>query len=444
MTARVRACAPAAQQGQALVLGMLLAGAAMVVLIRYFAVGQVIGAKARQLHALDAAAYSGALIQARALNMLAYINRAHVGHQLAMAHLVTLGSWASLGGAQAGQWAAGNPPAHLIAMLFGPEHGAAYRAAGKASGFGGLSMPQAELARAYGGHDDVVRNVLNTVQDVIVSGLPEARRQAMQAVLARNYPKHAAGPGGFDLQVDDDNWPGYVQRHSGQGELRSLVQAVTRHYGFLGPRNTTASNNWVVDGRCPGLRHQLRRRGTTELDAQGRWQSIDTQSFHALRSNRWIGCYYREYAMGWGWIPSALTQTIGQPHVDDPPADFAAQDFWRWVKEATDWDITSDSANPLANSRAVSSRRRWQGGGLPTYFDVPAGQYGRPLGFAVRLRQPGPDGLTVTARSAAETFFSRPEARSDGRREQDNLFHPYWQARLADPARAAQPAGGQP
>src|SRR5690606_10907700 len=89
------------QQGQALVLGMLLAGVAMVILARYFAVGQVVGAKARQLHALDAAAYSGALVQARALNMLAYINRAHVGHQLAMAHLVTLGSWASLGGAQA-------------------------------------------------------------------------------------------------------------------------------------------------------------------------------------------------------------------------------------------------------------------------------------------------------------------------------------------------------
>src|SRR3546814_2539631 len=101
--------------------------------------------------ALDAAAYSGALVQARALNMLAYINRAHVGHQLAMAHLVTLGSWASLGGAQASQLKSGNPPGYLIAMLFGPDHGAAYAAASRASGFSGLAMPGAELARAYGG-----------------------------------------------------------------------------------------------------------------------------------------------------------------------------------------------------------------------------------------------------------------------------------------------------
>ncbi|AEC19860.1 hypothetical protein PT7_1320 [Pusillimonas sp. T7-7] len=429
-----------AQQGQALVLALLLIGAALLVLVRYFAVGQMVGAKARQLHALDATAYSGALIQARAMNMLAYINRAHVGHQLAMAHLVTLGSWASLGGAQASQLKSGNPPGYLIAMLFGPDHGAAYAAASRASGFSGLAMPGAELARAYGGHDHAVRTVLSTVQDAIVAELPQARQQAMQAVLRQNYPEHMASLQ-FDLVLDHDNLPGYVQRQSGHGQLRSLVEDVAQLYGFLSPRNDTAFNNWVVDARCPGLRHQLRRRGSTELDRQGRWQSADTLSFHALRSNRWIGCYYREYAMGWGWIPSSLTQTIGQPHVDDPPADFAAQDFWRWVQEATNWDITSDNANPLANSRAVASRQRWQGGGLPSYFDVAVGPSSSSLKFSVSLRHPGPDGLMVSTRSAAETFFDRPEARRDARNEQASLFHPYWQARLAvhkDDANAAE------
>src|SRR3546814_15477228 len=91
-----------------MVLGMLLAGIALIAFLRYFSTGQVVAAKAKQLHALDAAAYSGALVQARALNMLAYINRAHVGHQLAFAHLVTLGSWASLWATPVRQLAAGN------------------------------------------------------------------------------------------------------------------------------------------------------------------------------------------------------------------------------------------------------------------------------------------------------------------------------------------------
>nr|WP_255675958.1 hypothetical protein [Pusillimonas sp. MFBS29] len=410
---------------------MLLISTALLVLVRYFSVGQVVAAKARQLHALDATAYSGALIQARALNMMAFINRAHVGHQVAMAHLVTLGSWASLGGTQAQQLASGNPPAHLIAMMFGPAHGAAYVAASKATGFGNLSKPQADLARAYGQHDRVVREVLVEVQNAVVESLPHARRQAMLAVLRQNYPEFSAGDE-FNLIIDSDDWPGYASRQSGHGQLRNLVEQVVSLYGFLSPRNDTAYNNWVVDARCPGLRHQLRRRGSTELDALGRWQSLDTQSFHALRSNRWIGCYFREYAMGWGWIPSAQTQTIEDPHVDDPPADFSAQDFWRWVRQATNWDITAGSDNPLANSRAAASRQRWEGGGLPSYFDVIT-RTSKPLGFSVTLHHPGPEGLTVSTHSAAEAFFDRPERRSDASKEQASLFHPYWQARLVSP-----------
>lgn len=442
MTGRASSYPCCVQQGQALVLAMLLISAALLVLVRYFAVGQVVGAKARQLHALDATAYSGALIQARALNMLAFINRAHVGHQVAMAHLVTLGSWASLGGTQAQQLASGNPPAYLIGMLFGPQYGAAYVSAARAAGFSSLSLPQSELAGAYAKHDHAVLAILSTVQDAVVASLPEVRQQAMLAVLRENYPEYSAAAQ-FDLIINRDNWPGYVQRQSGHGQLRSLVEDVAQLYGFLSPRNDTAYNSWVVDGRCPGLRHQLRRRGSTELDTLGRWQSADTLSFHALRSNRWIGCYYREYAMGWGWIPSALKQSMGQPHVQDPPADFSAQDFWRWVQEATNWDIASGSDNPLANSRAVASRQRWQGGGLPSYFDVATTLSGS-LGLSVTLRHPGPEGLTVITHSAAETFFDRPEARNDARNEQASLFHPYWQARLASPDDNAGASWGLP
>lgn len=127
------------QRGQALILTMVVLGAALIAFTRYFYTGQVVAAKARQTHALDAAAYSGALVQARALNMLAYINRAQVGHHIAMAHLVTLGSWASLAGTQAQQLARGNPPKYLIDMLFGPDHGAAYASALRASGLDLLS-----------------------------------------------------------------------------------------------------------------------------------------------------------------------------------------------------------------------------------------------------------------------------------------------------------------
>lgn len=135
--------------------------------------------------------------------------------------------------------------------------------------------------------------------------------------------------------------------------------------------------------------------------------------------------------MGWGWIPTSRSQAIGSPHVENPPDDFSAQDFWRWVQEATDWDIFSGDANPLATSRALAQRPQWRSSGLPDYFDVAGGSAEPKLGFSLRLRRTGPEGVAITTTSAAETFFVRPHDRADGHRELPNLFHPFWQARLA-------------
>ncbi|MFT0548089.1 hypothetical protein ACMHYO_17380 [Allopusillimonas ginsengisoli] len=417
------------QAGQALVLGMIMAGLLAAAMLRYFVVGQVASAKSRQLHALDAAAYSGAQVQARALNMLAYINRAHTAHQVAMAHLVTLGSWALLGDTQARQVAVGNPPHYLIGMLFGPSHGAAYAAARRATGFNRLAATQGELAAAYASHDKTVREVLVAVQHEIVRGLPDVRDHVIRNILARNYSELPADFK-FDLSVDVDAWPGYVQLQSGQGALRQLVRHAAGLYGFLGRRNHTGFNTWAVHPVCAALRHQLRRRGSTYLDRQGIWQSVDTQSFHALRFNRWIGCYYREYPMGWGWVPARSSRPLAEPHVANAPENFSHRDFWRWVSEYTSWDIITGTGNPLATSRATAARQRWQGGGLPAHFDTTPMAVRRPLSFALTLRLPGPEGYVITTRAAAESFFARPHTRPDGAQEHANLFHPYWQARL--------------
>lgn len=424
-----------AQRGQILVLGMVLAGLTLLAFARYFHTGQVVAARARQIHALDAASYSGALAQARALNMLAYMNRAQIGHHVAMAHLVTLASWAHLSGTEAQQLSRGNPPAYLIDMMFGSDHGAAYRAAARASGFNAMAYSVGDLGAAYANHDRTVRQTLAELQEHIVRSVPDARRHAMLAVLHENFQLDVADSISADrsdlkLTVYDDEWPGFVQRYGGQ-ELRPFLLQTSEIYQFLGPRDYTARNNWLVDGRCPTRRHELRRRGSTQLDPSGRWQSIDTESFHALRSNRWIGCYFREYAMGWGWIPSSAGHSLDDPHVTDPPENFSSQDFWRWVTDSTDWNISSGSSNALANSKAASQRQRWPGGGLQAFYDV--GKAGRStVGFSASLTHDGPEQLAITTHSGAEAFFERPTTRRDHLRESANLFRPYWQARLSD------------
>lgn len=422
---RVHSSAQDTQRGQSMVLGLLLASLAALAMLRYFGVGQVLGAKADQTHALDAATYSGALVQARALNLLSLINRAQVGHQVAMAHLVTLGSWALLGGHEAGQARQGNPPAYLIGMMFGPSHGAAYAASLAATGKTHDAQAYGQLAQAYVQHDRLVHETLFKAQQAVVQALGQARRNAMVEILNRRYPDQ-----NYSLEVTDDGLPGYLTLQGGTA-LSPFIRQAVFSYPFVQPRNDTARNPWMVNPRCPHMRHELRRRGETRLTADGQWEANDTQSYHALRSNKWIGCYYREYAMGWGWIAGQAEPVTDLPYVDNPPDNFSAQDFWRWVGQSTDWNIFSGSDNPMANSRAMASRPRWSVRGLPGYFDVRVANRAQPLYFAAQLRRQVASGEVVQTQSAAETFFQRPLARPDGRLEQQNLFNPYWQARLA-------------
>jgi len=418
------------QQGQALVLGMLLAALLGLAWMRYFATGQVLAAKTRLVHGLDAAAYSGALVQARTLNFLSYLNRARLAHQVAMAHLVTLGSWAQFAGMEARRLAQGNPPAHLIGLMFGADHGRAYLAAAAATGLEARARASGSLGRAHTAHERFVHELSADLTRALVRDLPQVRLDAMRAVLASHYPEY--DPGDLKPEVVDDAWTGLLRHHAPDGPLFDLVRHLAGLYPFLAPRNHTARNPWPVSGRCPHLRHELRRRGGTALDDSGRWRAGDTQSFHAVRSNRWIGCYYREYAMGWAWMPAQPGQAMDAEHVDVPPEDFSDQDFWRWVRSVAQWDLVDGRDNPLANSYALRDRLSWSSRGLGNYLDVASGAgQSAAAGFVVRMVLPDARGRPIHALSAAESLFSRPERRPDGLDESPNLFHPYWHARLA-------------
>ena len=479
-------------RGQALPLVLALGALGALALVLLYNGGRTIGARVRLTHAADAVAYSGALVQARTLNLLAHINRAQVAHQVAMAHLVTLASWLQFGQAEARRAARGNPPAFLIGMFYGPAHGMAYQAARRAEA-GDDAL--ARLATAHAAHDQVVHGILAASTRQLLEGLPAARAQAMQAVLDHNYaepPVSGAGDGGTAaaaeapgadadaprtatatatatargshgvvLRVEKDEWPGFVARYAGHagGAFRPLVGRAAGRYGFLDARDGVAHNPWPVSPRCPLMRHQLRRRGGTSLDARGRWHSVDTQSHHALRSNKYIGCYYREYAMGWG-------RTIAQAARAAPeatpaaPEDFSQTPFWRWVRSNTHWDIVNGLTNPLAYAYARQHTVRWPGRGMAAYAEIPQARMQAPAGLAISLRLPAArmpttgaasgvaapsgrfnyTGLTgadhLVVRSAAETYFERPVPRADGRGEHATLFRPYWQARLTAAAGA--------
>lgn len=135
--------------------------------------------------------------------------------------------------------------------------------------------------------------------------------------------------------------------------------------------------------------------------------------------------------MGWGWVPGQSNSVPeGIEYTENPPGDFSSDDFWRWVNKATQWNILSGDSNPLANSRAISERHRWSGGGLVPYVDIVNAKNQASLRFTLSLEQTSLNGHQLRTHSRAETFFERPRYRQDKRQEMANLWHPYWQARL--------------
>src|SRR5690606_23580476 len=77
------------QDGVALAWGLIALALLSVAWGGYFHVNQIAEQQGRLSLVLDAAAYGAATEQARTLNLLAYINRAQLGHQLALGHLLT-------------------------------------------------------------------------------------------------------------------------------------------------------------------------------------------------------------------------------------------------------------------------------------------------------------------------------------------------------------------
>ena len=85
------------QRGQALPLGLAFIMFGTLLGIVLFNTEQLASEKSRLANTADAAAYSGLIWQARALNFQSYTNRAMVANQVSIAQVVSLASWTTYG-----------------------------------------------------------------------------------------------------------------------------------------------------------------------------------------------------------------------------------------------------------------------------------------------------------------------------------------------------------
>lgn len=293
------------QDGQAMMAGLVIVLALLGAASLSYQIGHAIKEKSLLMVASDAAAFSVAQEHSSVLNTLAYLNRAQIAHQVALAHLVTLASAERFRQKQSSQSMVHNPPAALIGMMFGPQHAAAY-VASNAGNAGAYMLPE-KIMLAYRWHDQTVHELIQRSQHALLMEWEKRRDQVFEEALYKNLsdssyrqvktsgmssfqtdPKRFATllkNMGVQWKVTADETKQKVMIQDGQHDTWiQMLSAVVKTQSYLDDRHYSVRNKWVIHPRCPWRRHVLRRQGQTRMTENGTWSAQDTLSFHAVRS----------------------------------------------------------------------------------------------------------------------------------------------------------------
>ena len=443
------------QKGAALVLAIAIASVAAMAWSQRASLSQLFMAQQVLEQSTVAASLAAAQHQARLLNAHAYLNRTTMAHQVAMAHLLTIASAEKMRREMSIRFTRFNPPVYLIAMMFGPHHAAAY-AASKVSVAGSTLSGVHQLHAAFAQHDQAITRDLMRARKALLANVEKDTREIVNAVLERNMARRPGQSVRLDVHVQMPAQGLAVQMIEPTDSIwRNWFDKTIKQHRYLQKRSDTAISWWVIDPKCPHLRHNLRRRGDSTFSVDGLWQATDTLSFHAMRGAKWL-CYWREYPMGFANVKSRAGGKSGLSEFDQAlaaagefPDDFRKITFMRWF--TSQFALTAmfhGFANVLADGWGYKTQLRWRSHSkvrpyvlktnAPLRTIVKASQSLAnlqdpllKLGLRIKgmLAVHSDWGKALTATSAAQAYYDRYEARDDGKTEQPNLFQPFWMAK---------------
>jgi len=411
--------------GQALVLVLAFLASTTLAWLLVFNVGQLVNAKLRLNAAADAAAYSAAAWEARSLNYQAYLNRAIVANEVAVAQLVSLRSWSAyLAQLLKNVSLVSNvvpPLGRVMHALERAWHGvdvAVQRGAPPLeSALSRLDVDVLLKAQAFAQQQAAI-GASDLAERVARDNVPEARvARATSALQIRNAREFA------DLSQ--------IRRH-GERELAPYVTLLEdARDGFSARRNQDlVPNNPLVT---------LPKRGGTDLIGEYAWRGVDTLASH-------VNLVLDDVEVPFGWGAAEIRHhaqvrqgTHGGSRRSNPRttrlalATSSPRGGYRGVPEFRDVRGTPDEAGATVGYTVVLE--------LPTSAVSFADRVLDASGVLDAAGESHDIGVVsdrpLLALGAAVVRFRRPERREDGREERPSLFNPYWEARLAP-----RPAGG--
>lgn len=458
-------------RGQTVLWFLGLIATMAVVSVGVYSVGQVTSEKQKIVNAADAAAYSGALVQARALNMIAYGNRAEIANEVFLAQVISLQSWMRY-------MESTIETAKYVAAAF------SWTGVGAAvySVLNAVEQIMSSANQAYEAVPPVAvaalelyASGLNAASKLILNGpaMALAAKQAGDNVLRANVADqngasdtapisvYGAELGALNIMSWDQAFAEYTKtkqiHNSNDGRRTAADILLASRDAFsekrIGPSTFGLKLLWGSDkiGFCPGLEFGSSRDGPTQLKDYERWEAQDTSEYYAASG---VKCRKNGVPFGWGRSTLAEQETSGDQRINphriagslaysDSPAKNGS---WTGVKSLFDLERDQTNGRPTKEEFYFYFAAAKKNNDVKTADQM--GIYQNDSA-AVKLGNTKMEvkelGNQIAATSGAKVFFARPWRdnrdftgttlfRADQHKEVGSLYNPYWQARLATPS----------
>lgn len=477
--------------GQAVLWFLALIASISMVFVGVYSIGQLTSEKQKITNATDAAAYSGALVQARALNMMAYGNRMQIANEVLVAQALSIQSWAEYN-----HESVDNAKTVMDILAKIPY-------------VNFVAAPLAAILGVMEGALEAFASAVNPVVDGVIFGeervfdlfniagiavftpgaMQLAANEAAKSVLAENYDTQAGSTDRAPVSIRDIplgalnayGWDRAFAKYTktktvagssdGRIAARDILLASRDEFsagrkgpsGFLSYFFGTNSLGNCVTGSIGSSRD-----GSSELKDYERWEMQDTSRFEYELPGQCKG-KPNSIPFGWGRATAADQETKGDSKTN--PHDFEGLRAYSNTKTHSGWsgvkalfDVERDTTNGRpdqdyfedGNSQLIfhfaakKPPAQVRTNAALGFLDQDSTNtvMGNPRLKTQALKDGGDEQLTAIA--AAQVFFARPQKNSldftgiplqrgenENHKEVASLYSPYWQVRLTTPSNAA-------